>query len=472
MKLRIQSVDLANKPTFDFTVATVTLGRDSGCEFPMSAVANVSGRHAQITLTPEGAYLSDLESTNGTFVNDRRINGRVKLRQGDFFRLGHSGPSFQIIELDLTNATQTPGSTPTQESVGFQVKRSEREHDSAVASPAQPKLQAIPLPEDPPAPTKSSRPSPTGPVGQTRRMVMSLQEKNRNLMIGTGIAVVVLLFVSGVTGLFFLNKTHQQQTLQKEQEDRQKEQEARQKEQEAKIAATEAKQAPLPEEVYLRTVGSTVYIRWPFMKDGKRWYSEGSGSLIDRDRRLVITAYHVIHGTKVAQVMFPKFSTGKPMSDWKDYSDADFIDCTIWASAPELDLAIIQLASVPPNILPLKLADKSPEKNATVHVVGGSPDGSVGLWISSRGSVKEVIQKDYRFSNGQMIDAWVIRTGRIVSQGNSGGPLVNDHCELVGVVSGGDSVSAKKFLNQDDFIDVRHVKEVLAARPQNTIPRR
>ncbi len=43
----------------------------------------VSPRHAQITMTGEGAILKDLDSMNGTFVNGRMLNGEKKLIFGD-----------------------------------------------------------------------------------------------------------------------------------------------------------------------------------------------------------------------------------------------------------------------------------------------------------------------------------------------------------------------------------------------------
>jgi hypothetical protein len=70
----------------------LTVGRDP--EYPLAPhlarYDNVSRRHA--TLWQEGAdlYVQDQGSTNGTFVNDRKIDGheRVLLRQGDSVRFG------------------------------------------------------------------------------------------------------------------------------------------------------------------------------------------------------------------------------------------------------------------------------------------------------------------------------------------------------------------------------------------------
>ena len=47
----------------------------------------VSSQHAQIEVRPDGVYLADLGSTNGTYVNGVEIN-RVKLKHGDEVRAG------------------------------------------------------------------------------------------------------------------------------------------------------------------------------------------------------------------------------------------------------------------------------------------------------------------------------------------------------------------------------------------------
>ncbi|MCX4389812.1 FHA domain-containing protein [Micromonospora peucetia] len=51
---------------------------------------HLSRRHAEIWLTGEGAALADLGSTNGTWLNDRRIIGVERLADGDVVRLGRT----------------------------------------------------------------------------------------------------------------------------------------------------------------------------------------------------------------------------------------------------------------------------------------------------------------------------------------------------------------------------------------------
>ncbi len=50
--------------------------------------ASVSRRHARIRVEKETAVLEDLDSRNGTFIGDRRIDVPALLRDGDRIRLG------------------------------------------------------------------------------------------------------------------------------------------------------------------------------------------------------------------------------------------------------------------------------------------------------------------------------------------------------------------------------------------------
>jgi len=49
---------------------------------------SVSGRHAEVELSGEGAILRDLGSTNGTFLNGEQVIGEAALNQGDEIYFG------------------------------------------------------------------------------------------------------------------------------------------------------------------------------------------------------------------------------------------------------------------------------------------------------------------------------------------------------------------------------------------------
>ncbi|GAC1346733.1 MAG: GGDEF domain-containing protein [Isosphaeraceae bacterium] len=64
----------------------VLLGRDDDCDIRVGDPA-VSRFHARIEIGVRGYMARDLQSTNGTFVNDRPI-ASVQLRDGDLIRVG------------------------------------------------------------------------------------------------------------------------------------------------------------------------------------------------------------------------------------------------------------------------------------------------------------------------------------------------------------------------------------------------
>ena len=64
----------------------VMVGRDRTCSIVLSHPA-VSRRHARITLSGTAWVLEDLQSANGTYVNNTRVD-KVKLKVGDVVRFG------------------------------------------------------------------------------------------------------------------------------------------------------------------------------------------------------------------------------------------------------------------------------------------------------------------------------------------------------------------------------------------------
>lgn len=50
---------------------------------------SVSRRHALVEPSPDGFYVADQHSTNGTFVNDKQLDGPSMLQDGDYLRVGN-----------------------------------------------------------------------------------------------------------------------------------------------------------------------------------------------------------------------------------------------------------------------------------------------------------------------------------------------------------------------------------------------
>src|SRR5262245_35966387 len=67
---------------FPLTARVTLIGRLPNCDIVLKS-SKTSGRHAVILHTRDGYYLEDLESSNGTCVNGRRIGERIRLRADD-----------------------------------------------------------------------------------------------------------------------------------------------------------------------------------------------------------------------------------------------------------------------------------------------------------------------------------------------------------------------------------------------------
>ena len=66
--------------------AIKTVGRAPRADFILD-VALVSRLHCRLTAADENLEVVDLSSTNGTFVNDKRID-KARLKTGDRLRIG------------------------------------------------------------------------------------------------------------------------------------------------------------------------------------------------------------------------------------------------------------------------------------------------------------------------------------------------------------------------------------------------
>jgi S1-C subfamily serine protease len=85
-----------------FESPVITIGRDptSVIRFDMAGDREVSTRHAEIC-AEDGSYtITDVGSTNGTWVNGTRLHGPRRLYAGDLARLGRVGPTLRVLSVD------------------------------------------------------------------------------------------------------------------------------------------------------------------------------------------------------------------------------------------------------------------------------------------------------------------------------------------------------------------------------------
>ena len=68
----------------------ITFGRREGCDVCLSYDSQVSREHAVLRFDGEHFWLEDTDSTNGTFVGEEKIEGRVPIEPGQLFRIGRT----------------------------------------------------------------------------------------------------------------------------------------------------------------------------------------------------------------------------------------------------------------------------------------------------------------------------------------------------------------------------------------------
>ncbi len=125
------------------------------------------------------------------------------------------------------------------------------------------------------------------------------------------------------------------------------------------------------------------------------------------------------------------------------------------------DLAILKLPEITEGVQPLRLARGSVVPGQRVHSLG-NPGASDGMWIYSPGNVRQVFQDSWVIGGGPgkeptKYSARVIEAASPVNPGDSGGPMINEQKELVGVAHAVNTRAALMAM----FIDIESVREFL-----------
>src|SRR5881296_455153 len=100
-------VSLTDGREYLITGASLVFGREAGCDVVVTG-NDVSRRHAEVVQTPKGYLLVD-SSTNGTFVNDERVQGQRLLARADVIRMGDEQFRFYA---DVALAAASPPPPP------------------------------------------------------------------------------------------------------------------------------------------------------------------------------------------------------------------------------------------------------------------------------------------------------------------------------------------------------------------------
>jgi S1-C subfamily serine protease len=142
----------------------------------------------------------------------------------------------------------------------------------------------------------------------------------------------------------------------------------------------------------------------------------GSGFVIDKAGHIV-TNYHVIEGADRIEVSF---------------SNQDTLRATLVGSDPSTDIAVLRVESSSRSLTPLALGNSGLVRVGDPVVAIGNPFGLART--TTAGIVSAVQERTITAPNGYPIDH-VIQTDAQINSGNSGGPLLNDRAEVIGVNS-------------------------------------
>jgi len=202
----------------------------------------------------------------------------------------------------------------------------------------------------------------------------------------------------------------------------------------AAVSAPTGREGPLSgPEVYRRTLRG---VAWVHSSDA----GKGTGWILDRSRRLLVTCAHVVGDNKTVNVVFPVREAGAVVAD-RGYYYEHMSDLRVRGHVlkcdPGADLALVQLDSLPDGVDELPLAADGARPGDRVHLVGCRYDVDA-LWVHSEGAVGALrTLKEGYFSGGKELGrgAHVISAAVPLNEGDSGGPLVNEHGEVVGVAA-------------------------------------
>lgn len=191
----------------------------------------------------------------------------------------------------------------------------------------------------------------------------------------------------------------------------------------------------------------------------------GSGVIVDRERRLILTNEHVVGSATTVQVVLPEFRDGRQISDREHYQQnlgRLAIRGRVLARDRKRDVALVQAERLPAEATAVTLANMSAANGESVHSIG-NPGDSGACWVYTTGEVRAVYFKRYPQQQRAM---QVLETAAPINPGDSGGPVVNREGELVAIVQGWRD-GARLITYCVDITEIQaFLKEVQSNRPE------
>ena len=312
--------------------------------------------HAMFAIDESGdVEVQDLRTKTGTHVNGERIQGVTAIKDGDEIKIGSTV---------LTATTTDPSDSDQVDEPAVEV--------------------AIPTEPQAPAPDEETVALVTAPEGSHVEVVPErerrrLRERVRlATLLGVGAGALAVIALIGV------------------------------------LALSGGDDTPSTEEIVEDVTPSTVLVR----VSGIQGSGAGSGWVLDADKGLIVTNFHVVNG-----------GTGFTVASKTTAGDAKVV-----GAAPCEDLAVLKVEDTD-GLKTLKMGSQDKLKQgAGVVAIGYPANASNEDKLTSTAGVVSVVESSFRFDAPDS-PAYpnVVQTDAALNPGNSGGPLVDEQKQLVGV---------------------------------------
>ena len=142
----------------------------------------------------------------------------------------------------------------------------------------------------------------------------------------------------------------------------------------------------------------------------------GSGVVIV-DKGIILTNLHVVAGARRVKVVF---------------ADGLESDATVVGLEPEQDLAVLQAATVPDDLIPATLRSTADLAPGDAVIAVGFPFG-IGPSVSA--GVVSGLRREFHSPQGKQLLTNLIQFDAAANPGSSGGPLVTTDGAVVGIVT-------------------------------------